>query len=185
MNNFNTGEEEENVINSILEKGLEEIKKSQSNHKNNNFKCSLTSSLNNINNNNSSSGSKNQNKLISPTNQLKDTSNIYLHNSNNFNNITSIALHKIITNIQKDNSIEHNPEKLNEENGELLISKSSVITNNNNLTTHYKFDNNNNIITHTTNTNFTNATISHFKSKRDNKLKEMKNRLGHLQNRKY
>ena len=84
MNNFNTGEEEENVINSILEKGLEEIKKSQSNHKNNNFKCSLTSSLNNINNNNSSSGSKNQNKLISPTNQLKDTSNIYLHNSNNF-----------------------------------------------------------------------------------------------------
>lgn len=68
MNNFNVGEEEENLINLILEKGLKEIKNSHSNYKNNNFRCSLTSSLNNINHNNSSSGSTNQNKLISPTN---------------------------------------------------------------------------------------------------------------------
>jgi hypothetical protein len=99
-----------------LKKGLKEIKNSQSNYKNNNFTCSHTSSLNNINNSNSSSSNTNQNKLISPTNQLKDTSKISLHNSNTFNNNTSIALHKIITDIQKDNSIEHNLEKLNEEN---------------------------------------------------------------------
>lgn len=65
----------------------------------------------------------------------------------------------------------------------IINFKTSVIKNNNNFTTNYKFDNNNNKITHTTNTNFKNATISHFKSKRDNKLKEMKNRLEHLQSK--
>ena len=130
MNNLNIGEEEENFINLILEKGLEEIKNSQSNY-NNKFTCTLTSSLNNINNNNSSFRNANQNKLISSTNPL--TPNISLHNSNTFNNKilnsnTSTALHKIITNIQQNSSIEHNLEKLNEENEELSISKSSVTT---------------------------------------------------------
>ena len=188
MNNSHIGEEEENCINLILEKGIEEIKNSQSNYSisnnnnNKNYTCTLTSSLNNINNNinNSSYRNINQNQLTSSTNPLNDPSNISLYNSttnnnincnNNNNNNTSNALRKIMSNIQKEDasSTYHNIQELKEEYDDLTISQTSS-------------DHNTNININAPPNNIKPITSSHMNNN-DNKLKEMKNRLQSLQNK--
>ena len=179
MNNSHIGEEEENCINLILEKGIEEIKNSQSNYtttnNNKNYTCTLTSSLNNINNNNLSYRNINQNQLTSSINPLNDPSNISLYNSttnNNNNNScnnnnTSNALRRIMSNIQKEDasSTYQNIQELKEEYDDLTISQTSSEHNTNNIN----------------NTNNIKVVTSHMNN--DNKLKEMKNRLQNLQNK--